>query len=281
MKLLYPRCRAGKEIGGASRYNVFACDSCHYHFRGTHAEIAKWNRLFKQLFTFDTTTTYADRTPCPHCCGWVPICTGDDGITCMYCGQGIRTSRVISFKPEEIADLCPGPGQVLDGSQVARFRHLLDNHDLHPRDRHTFELWVSQAQVEFDREKARRSTVAPAQRQPVRPAPKPVLTATPEAGADVAWFDIIAAHLDGVMRGEAPLSDLIRDFLEDPTDGGLMPPPDPALIRRLKDPTCGGRIVPWVPLEPVSGLAGAADCDPFVALAVGSGISVDPPERPR
>ena len=247
MKLLCPRCRAGKEIGGASRYDVFACDSCLYHFRGTHAEIAKWNRLFKQLFTLDTTTTHADRTPCPHCRGWVPIYTGEDGLACMYCGNWIRTSKVVNFRPEEVAGFNTGPGQVLDATQVAQLRHLLENYDLHPRDRHTLEMWVSQAQVEFDREKTRRSTVAPAQRQPVRPAPTSVPTAATEKAADVAWFDTIAAHLDGVMRGEAPLSGLIKDFLEDPTDGGLMPPPDPALIRRLKDPTCGGRIVPWVP----------------------------------
>ena len=129
----------------------------------------------------------------------VPISTGDDGLACMYCGNWIRTGRVVNFKPEEIARLCPALGQVLDDSQVARFRHLLESYDLHPRDLHTFETWVSQAHVKFDQEKAVRTTLAPAHRPPDRPTPVP--TAASETRADVAWFDFIAAHLDDVMRG--------------------------------------------------------------------------------
>lgn len=214
-----------------------ACGACDYHFRGRHAKIARWNRLFKQLFTFDTTTTYADRTACPHCRGWVPLYTGEDGLVCMYCGTGIRTGRVVNITPEEMAVIRPAFGQVLDRTQLDRVGHLLENYDLHPRDRRTFEAWVTEA-------RARLNHV-----QMARPTPTPAPTG-PEKAADVAWFDLIAAHLDDVARGKMRLDDLIRDFLADRTDGGRVPPPDPALYRRLKDPTCGGRIAPWVPPAP-------------------------------
>ena len=174
MKRLRPRCRAGKEIGGESRYNVFACESCHFHFRGVHAEIAKWNRLFKQLFTFDTTTTYADRTPCPHCCGWVPVYTGDDGLACMYCGRGIRTNRVVNFNNAEIvelqrdfrvADLTPDKEQQL--------RAMLRDFDWHPRDRNEVERLLGEARTR------RVNAPAPTPGAPPRPDPERVIDESP------------------------------------------------------------------------------------------------------
>ncbi len=173
MKLLCPRCRVGKEIGGASRYNVFPCDSCHFHFRGTHAEIAKWNRLFKQLFTFDTSTTYADRTPCPHCCGWVPVYTGDDGVACMYCGQGIRTSTVVNFTDAEIVEL-QRDFRVADvtPNKERQLRALLADNDFHPRDRSELERLLRQF----------RSTPAPS------PAPKAVTPPRPESERRIVEF---------------------------------------------------------------------------------------------
>ena len=136
MKLLRPRCRAGKEIGGASRYNVIACVSCRFHFRGVHAEIAGRNRLFKQLFTFDTSAAHADRTPCPHRCGWVPVYTRDDGLTCLYCGQRIRTNRVANFTSAEIVELqaCSRIAEVTP-DKMRQLRSLLADNDFRPRDR--------------------------------------------------------------------------------------------------------------------------------------------------
>lgn len=174
MKMLCPRCRAGKEIGGASRYNVFACDSCHLHFRGTHAEIAKRNRLFKQLFTFDTTTAYADRTACPHCCGWVPIYMGEDGLACMYCGREIRTNRVVNFTNAEIVELQRDFRTAdLNPHKEQQVRAMLRDFDWHPRDRNEVERLLGEARTK------RVSASPPTSGPPPRPTSERVIDESP------------------------------------------------------------------------------------------------------
>lgn len=139
MKLLCPRCKAGKEIGSASRFTIFSCDSCGNRFRGVHADVAKWDRLFKNLFTFDTSVHWLTRTGCPHCGGLVPLVENRSGsgflppATCMCCGKSLPTKPAHALTPGEMAEVEGWfAGNQFEEERLVRLERLLADTDLPP-----------------------------------------------------------------------------------------------------------------------------------------------------
>lgn len=76
MKLLCPRCNARKNIGDASRFYIFRCDSCGWRFRGVQANVARGDYLLNYFNPF-AGRSYGmfeyDKTPCPFCGRWVAL----------------------------------------------------------------------------------------------------------------------------------------------------------------------------------------------------------------
>lgn len=139
MKLHCPRCKTGKEIGSASRFTIFSCDSCGNRFRGVHADVAKWDRLFKSLFTFDTSVHWLTRTNCPHCGGLVPLVENRTGpgflppANCMCCGKVLPTKPAHALTPGEMAEVEGWfAGHQFEEERLVRLERLLADTDLPP-----------------------------------------------------------------------------------------------------------------------------------------------------
>lgn len=197
MKLLCPRCKAGKEIGSASRFCVFVCDSCGNHFRGIHAEVAKWNRLWKSLFTFDNSVYWYNRTGCPNCGGLVPLVENPSGpgftapATCMYCGHDLPTTPAYCLSAQEMAELERDFASVnLTEAQVRQLRGLLASYTLPDHQRQRLEQLIA-----GNRASAATPPATPAP-PPAKPAPKPQGYTKEELEA----IEIVLA----VQRGEIP-----------------------------------------------------------------------------
>lgn len=97
MKLICPKCKARKNIGESSRYRVFRCDRCGWHFRGLHADHTLGSWLADPFFSFFTA--------CPHCNLALELSRASDRVgvvgprVCCGCGSELPTSVVA--QPEQ------------------------------------------------------------------------------------------------------------------------------------------------------------------------------------
>jgi hypothetical protein len=89
MKLICPKCRTRKNIGGCSRYEVFACKNCGWRFRGLHADHTFFSWLADPFFAFVTC--------CPYCWSAIRVARAANrpGVVapgvCHDCGRDLPT----------------------------------------------------------------------------------------------------------------------------------------------------------------------------------------------
>lgn len=89
MKLICPKCGTRNNIGSASRYDVFLCRSCGWHFRGLHANHTFGSWLSDPFFAFVTA--------CPHCSSAIRLAKASNRVgvvgpdVCHDCGRDLPT----------------------------------------------------------------------------------------------------------------------------------------------------------------------------------------------
>jgi len=107
VKLICPNCKARKNIGGGSRYDIFACRSCGWRFRGLHANHTFGSWLSDPFFAFITA--------CPYCWGAIQVAKASNraGVVapdvCHHCGRDLPTFIVAQPEREPPAPIITSP----------------------------------------------------------------------------------------------------------------------------------------------------------------------------
>ena len=109
MKRFCIKCKHPQYLNG-SLYSIFSCEKCNQHFRGNETNldhVRKWI----DIVTLQVDFVDLGKTWCPFCRCKLDIIRASEEdepnecLSCPYCSNDIKLSRVINISPKEFEEL--------------------------------------------------------------------------------------------------------------------------------------------------------------------------------